>query len=107
MVRCSEVYQVNSGFLRKGIPENSRRQGNLRVGGFKAATSTYHKYLHFSADEFIAGLKRARCRLARPSWRACEQYSFLFPRGRWTALERNTRVTELLGYATLFNLWGS
>ena len=74
MVRCSEVYQVNSGFLRKGIPENSRRQGNLRVGGFKAATSTYHKHLHFSADEFIAGLKRARCRLASPSWRACEQH---------------------------------
>ena len=57
------MYQVNSGFLCKGISENSRRQGNLRVGGFKAATSTYHKYSHFSADEFIAGLKRDRCQL--------------------------------------------
>ena len=34
------MYQVNSGFLRKGIPKNSRRQGNLRVGGFKAAHIT-------------------------------------------------------------------
>lgn len=79
------MYQVYSGFLGKGISENSRREGNLRVGEFKAATTTHHKYLYSSADEFIA--RWIRLYREGYSWLAREHLSSLISRERWTALE--------------------